>query len=151
MLIRPARRKDANAIARLARDLAASVSEVDPGTATDDLLKYGFGADTWFDCIVAEHTSGVLGFALYSRRYEAHTRSRTLWLADLCVAPDHRNTGVGTMLISALKTTAAELGCVAIVLELWTRNEQARRFYESVGAHVAGDLSVVMIPTTGTD
>jgi len=139
------------ALAPRAEVRTGTVSDPDPGTGIDDLLKYGFGADNWFDCIVAEDTSRVVGFALYCRRYEAHTRSRTLWLADLCVAPDHRNKGVGKMLISALKTTAAELGCQAVALDLWTRNEHARRFYESVGAHVAGDLSVVMIPTTGTD
>lgn len=151
MLIRPARREDASAIAGLARDLAASVRDPDPGTGIDELLKYGFGADNWFDCIVAEHMSGVIGFASYCRRYEAHTRTRTLWLADLCVARDHRNKGVGTMLIDALKTTAAGLGCEAIVLDLWTRNEQARRFYASIGARIAQDLYLVAIPTTGTD
>lgn len=150
MKIRQARRDDADAIARLARNLAAQVGDPDPGAGSADFLKYGFGADKWFDCMVAEHMSGVIGFASYCRRYEAHTRTRTLWLADLCVARDHRNKGVGTMLIDAIKTTAAGLGCEAIVLDLWTRNEQARSFYEAVGARVAQDLSVVTIPTTGT-
>lgn len=146
MQIRPALETDVPAIAQLARDLARHVADPDPGPETDDLIRLGFGDDKWFDCIVAEIDAEVVGFASYGKRYEIHTRSRRLWLGDLVVARQCRNRGLGNALMAALRQKAAEMGCDAIVLDLWTENGSARSFYRDVGAVRQADLEVLLLP-----
>jgi ribosomal protein S18 acetylase RimI-like enzyme len=51
----------------------------------------------------------------------------------LAVAPEHRRQGLGRQLMSWLTTTAIEAGVFRINLELRTRNESARIFYECLG------------------
>jgi GNAT superfamily N-acetyltransferase len=134
------------AVARLARELAFHVADPDPGAGTADLLKLGFGEGNWFDCLVAETDTCIVGFALYCKRFEAHTRSRKLWLADLVVSEQHRGRGVGRLLMEALKQRANRLGCDGIALELWAENKSALAFYEKVGALRANMLEVRVIP-----
>ena len=147
MLIRTARKTDIAAIARLSRQLAAHVADPDPGPDAGELTGLGFADDSWFDCLVAEVDAEVVGFALYCRRLEAHTRSRQLWLGDLVVAAHHRRRGAGRMLLSALRRKAVDMGCDGIVLELWTENRTARDFYDSVGGERDTGLEIWRIPS----
>ncbi|PWE29882.1 GNAT family N-acetyltransferase [Maritimibacter sp. 55A14] len=146
MRIRSALEADVPAIARLARELASHVADPDPGVETDELFRLGFREDRWFDCLVAEIGAEVVGFASYSRRFEIHTRSRRLWLGDLVVTHRCRNRGLGEALVVALRQKAVELGCDAIVLDLWADNASARAFYRKVGAAQDAELEVHLIP-----
>ncbi len=56
----------------------------------------------------------------------------------LAVAPEHRLQGLGRQLIDWLTATAIEAGVFRINLELRTRNEQARAFYEKLGFEALG-------------
>lgn len=146
MRVRAARDTDVIAIAQLARELADHVADPDPGEDTSDLLDLGFGDGRWFDCIVAEIGSEIIGFALYCKRFEAHTRSRKLWLGDLVITKQHRSRGVGEMLVDALRQKAIALGCDGIMLELWVDNPAARDFYAKMGAELNAELKVFLIP-----
>lgn len=117
MRVRTARDGDVTAIAQLSRELAGHVADPDPRPDVGELIELGFGDCRWFDCLVAEIDSEVVGFASYSKRFEAHTRSRKLWLGDL------------------------------VVLELWAENSMARDFYEKAGAKLDAALEVHLIPT----
>lgn len=147
MHVRTARDGDVTAIAQLSRELAGHVADPDPGPDIGELIELGFGDCRWFDCLVAEIDSEVVGFALYCKRFEAHTRSRKLWLGDLVVTKRHRSRGVGEMLINALRQRAIELGCDGIVLELWAENSMARAFYGKAGAKLDAELEVHLLPT----
>lgn len=146
MRIRMARDTDVTAIAQLARELADHVADPDPGTDTEELLNLGFGDGRWFDCVVAEIGSEIVGFALYCKRFEAHTRSRKLWLGDLVIAKRHRNRGIGEMLVDTLRKEAIALGCDGIVLELWVNNTMGRDFYVKMGATLDNELDVYSLP-----
>jgi ribosomal protein S18 acetylase RimI-like enzyme len=130
MKIRQALPEDMAAIAELSRELAAHVNDPDPGSEYSVLVDCAFGLDRWFECLVAEEANRIVGFALFCRRFEAHTRKKRLWLGDLCVAKDKRRDGMGRSLIAAVKTRAAQLGCAAVDLELARGNDLARSFYE---------------------
>jgi ribosomal protein S18 acetylase RimI-like enzyme len=117
------------AVAELSRELAAHVDDPDPGSDASLLLDCGFGPDRWFECHVAEDGNRIVGFALFCRRFEAHTRERRLWLGDLCVSRDQRHRGIGRALVAAVQTRATELGCAAVDLELARGNDVARSFY----------------------
>jgi ribosomal protein S18 acetylase RimI-like enzyme len=56
----------------------------------------------------------------------------------LAVAPAHRRQGLGRQLMDWLTATAIEAGVFRINLELRTRNEPARLFYEGLGFEQLG-------------
>jgi ribosomal protein S18 acetylase RimI-like enzyme len=56
----------------------------------------------------------------------------------LAVAPEHRRQGLGRQLMDWLTLTATEAGVFRIDLELRTRNEPARKFYENLGFESRG-------------
>lgn len=93
MELRTARDGDVTAIAARSRERALHVADPDPGLDYREWLELGFGEDRWLDCLVAEIDSEVVGYAFYRKRYEAHTRSRTLWLGDLVAAKQYRGRG----------------------------------------------------------
>ena len=130
MKIRQALPEDMVAVAELSRELAAHVDDPDPGSDASLLLNCGFGPDRWFECLVAEDGNRIVGFALFCRRFEAHTREKRVWLGDLCVARNQRRHGIGRALVAAVQARAAELGCAAVDLELARGNDVARSFYE---------------------
>ena len=79
--------------------------------------------------LVAVCDSSIVGFAV-AVPYLEH---RLLHLADLAVAPEWRGRGIGSMLLSQLENIALEAGIVAVFLETWVSNIEARRFYERRG------------------
>ena len=54
-------------------------------------------------------------------------------LQNLAVAPANRRQGIGEVLLGALSEEARGRGCVAVFLEVASRNEPAKRLYESFG------------------
>ncbi|HTE78947.1 MAG TPA: GNAT family N-acetyltransferase [Xanthobacteraceae bacterium] len=148
MKIRQARRADMAEIAELSRQLAAHVNDPDPGADTSLLLECGSGPDRWFECLVAEDASRIVGFVLFCRKFEAHTRTKRLWLGDLCVVRDRRRDGIGQALIAAVQSRAAELGCATIDFELAHDNATARAFYEQLGAATCDGVEPLRLPVS---
>lgn len=52
--IRPMTRRDAAAVAQMARELAAVLKDPEPALDPNDLVRDGIGPERWFDCLVAE-------------------------------------------------------------------------------------------------
>jgi hypothetical protein len=77
MKVREATRADMAGTAELSRQLAAHVNDPDPSADASLLLECGFGPDRWFECLVAEDANRIVGFALFCRKFEAHTRDET--------------------------------------------------------------------------
>jgi copper chaperone CopZ/GNAT superfamily N-acetyltransferase len=133
MEIREAEAADMPEVAELSRELAAHVGDPDPGADAKLLAECGFGPERWFECLIALVDARIVGYALYCRLFEAHTRAKRLWLGDLYVGQRARGIGVGRALVAALRKRAADLGCDAFSLELARGNDIARSFYESLG------------------
>src|SRR3954447_5337263 len=140
MKIRQASPEDMAAVAGLSRVLAAHVNDPDPGSDVSLLLDGGFGPDRWFECLVAEDGNRIVGFALFCRRFEAHTREKRVWLGDLCVAEDRRRDGIGRALVAAVQAHAAKSSCTAVDFELARGNDLARSFYKSLKAMVCNEI-----------
>jgi GNAT superfamily N-acetyltransferase len=130
-------------ISELSRELAAHVGDPDPGSDASLLSDSGFGHDRWFECFVG----GIVGFVLFCRRFEAHTRQKRLWLADVYVTESQRRDGIGCALIAAVQARAAELGCTAIDFELARGNHAARAFYEHLSGVVYEAIESWRLPT----
>ncbi len=54
-------------------------------------------------------------------------------ILNLAVKAEYRRQGVGKALLEAVRAEAAALGCKSLMLEVASRNEAARRLYESAG------------------
>ena len=147
MRVRPAQPEDMAGVSEMARALAAHVEDADPGDGADALIRSGFGAERWFECLVAEtNDEKLVGFALACRRYEAHMGRRSLWIGDLYVCPTARRARVARALLSGLAEHARGLGCTHITWELWRRNDVAQAFYAALGAHADDEVAPMSLP-----
>jgi GNAT superfamily N-acetyltransferase len=60
------------------------------------------------------------------------------WVASMWVAPTHRRTGLGTMLMDAVRSWAHTLGAAELFLMVTSNNSPAMRFYERCGFKFTG-------------
>lgn len=61
------------------------------------------------------------------------TDIKTLYIDDLCVFEDLRGRHIGRALYEYARDFAKKSGCYNLTLNVWSCNESAQRFYESVG------------------
>jgi GNAT superfamily N-acetyltransferase len=145
-LIRPYRPADAPALSALAREMAADLSDPPPALDATMLERATGGKEPWCELLVAEAADGpLLGFVLFSRRFEAHMARFSLWIADLHVALHARRKGVARALMQAVARRATELDCPLIAWDLWVENDWARAFYLALGAEIDDGLQVLRI------
>ena len=60
----------------------------------------------------------------------------TLYIDDLCVDQNRRNEHIGTALYKYVLEFARESGCHNVTLNVWECNENAMKFYASLGLSV---------------
>lgn len=94
-------------------------------------------ADSTRPIFVAESEDNVLGYAFCMLQCPM-TNSvlnpiKTLYIDDLCVDENCRGEKIGTKLFQRVKMFAREKGCYNITLNVWSFNESAMKFYESLG------------------
>ena len=61
------------------------------------------------------------------------TDIKTLYIDDLCVFENLRGQHIGRALYEYTKDFAKKSGCYNLTLNVWSCNESAQKFYESVG------------------
>jgi GNAT superfamily N-acetyltransferase len=144
-IIRPMRSGDAAKVIDMARELAAAVGDAKPKFVESDLVKDGSGPERWFDCLVAEIESQLVGYALVCKGFEAHTGRKRLWLGDFYVRPSARRNGTGRALMMAVARHALQLGCDAVYWELWRMNVAGGTFYRNLQAEEVADLAVMRL------
>jgi len=81
----------------------------------DDVWGYSF-------CIVQQHVD-----------HPVMTDIKTLYIDDLCVDETARGKKIGKLLYEASLDLARSLGCYNLTLNVWSCNESALRFYQSLG------------------
>ena len=62
-------------------------------------------------------------------------------LVGMWVEPEHRGTGVATMLVDAISTWAKRSASRTLILWVVVENLRARRFYERAGFYGTGDFA----------
>lgn len=86
---------------------------------------------------LAERDGEPLGYALtrvVDRPANPYMRRRLfLRVEEICVDERFRRQGVGHALMEAVREDAKALGCPRVVLDVWAFNEEAMRFYQSMG------------------
>ena len=87
--------------------------------------------------ILAEEDNKVIGICIVSfRNRTCMIERRTAYMDDLCVDENIRGKGIGKNLFDCAKQKAKEMGAERLDLMVWEFNENARKFYESMGMNV---------------
>jgi len=118
-----ARPTDARAIAEMSRDL---IEQGLTWSWTPARVQH-FISGPESSVVVARRERQVAAFAIM------HFGEEVAHLNLLAVAAEHRRQGLGRQLMDWLTATAVEAGVFRINLEVRTRNDTARIFYESMG------------------
>jgi GNAT superfamily N-acetyltransferase len=135
-VIRPATAADVPQILAFVRALA--VYERAPAgavTATEEgLLRDGFGAQPFYECLLAEHDGQPAGFALFFFNYSTWRGRPGVYLEDLFVLPELRGKGIGKALLQRVAAAAVAKGCRRLQWEVLDWNTPAIDFYRAMGA-----------------
>jgi GNAT superfamily N-acetyltransferase len=77
---------------------------------------------------------GVVGCALWFLNFSTWRGVHGVYLEDLFVRPDHRGTGLGRALLTALAAVCVERGYARLEWVVLDWNEPSIRFYRMIGA-----------------
>jgi GNAT superfamily N-acetyltransferase len=136
LLIRPAAPGDVAEVVAMIRELAEYERALREVVATEDHLHRTLFAETpaVFGHVAVTADGQLAGMALWFLNYSTWLGSHNLYLEDLFVRPDFRNTGIGSRLLQTLAAICVERGYER--LEWWVLdwNDSARGFYHSIGA-----------------
>ena len=144
--IRPATPADLPAIVGLIRELAVFESLGHLMVATpESMAPHLFGPRPAAEAVVAEADGQVVAFALFFTNFSTFLGQPGLYLEDLYVQPAHRNAGLGKALLQHLGALAVERGCGRFEWSVLDWNENAIRFYQSMGATVMPDWRICRI------
>jgi len=86
---------------------------------------------------VAVEETAVLGYGFcVVERFHQHSVMNdrtTLYIDDICVLETHRGKHIGTEIYNEIVRYAKYRGCYNVTLNVWSCNESAMKFYESLG------------------
>lgn len=144
--IRPATRGDVPVILELIRGLAEYEKLAHECVATEARLEETlFGARPQAEVIIAMADGVPAGFALFFSNYSTFLAREGIYLEDLFVKPAFRGRGIGKQLLAHLARVAVERGCGRLEWSVLDWNEDAIRFYESLGAKAMDEWTVFRV------
>ena len=128
LTIREATPSDAPRLAALLGQLGYPAEAAAAGRRLDVLLK-----DDDARVLVAEHRSGVVGFASLFVEHLLEHEDPACRLTAIAVDEDARGQGVGAALVRAVEEEARRRGCYAVVLTSGDHRADAHAFYRGLG------------------
>ncbi|HUY65948.1 MAG TPA: GNAT family N-acetyltransferase [Acidimicrobiales bacterium] len=134
-MIREAAEGDVEVLIELINELARFERSADSVMIDRDLLHAALfdGSPNVFTH-VAEEDGNILGMAIWFLNFSTWTGRNGIYLEDLYVRPEARGRGVGLALISELASIAHRSGYGRVEWSVLDWNEEALRFYRSLGA-----------------
>ena len=134
-MIRPAAAEDVGALIELIHDLAEFERSPQSVHITDGQLHDAlFGTSPSVFAHVAEERGRIVGMAIWFLTFSTWTGRHGIHLEDLYVRPEARSTGVGRALLAELAAIALRSGYARVEWSVLDWNENALRFYRSLGA-----------------
>ncbi|MEO5697996.1 MAG: GNAT family N-acetyltransferase [Burkholderiaceae bacterium] len=144
--LRSAELRDVAAIVALIRELAEFEKLSDLVQVTPEKLRPQlFGERPAAEALVAERDGQVVAFALFFTNFSTFLAQPGLYLEDLFVRADHRGCGIGKALLTRLASLALERNLGRFEWSVLDWNENAIRFYESMGATVMPDWRICRV------
>lgn len=127
-------------ILRCIRGLAEYERLAHECVATEALLRESlFGESPVAQVVLAMAGGEAAGFALWFRNYSTFLAKPGIYLEDLFVFPAFRGRGIGRKLLEHLAQVAMSLGYGRLEWAVLDWNEDAIRFYKSLGATPMSD------------
>jgi GNAT superfamily N-acetyltransferase len=144
--IRNATIADVPVILDFIRGLAEYEREPKAVMATEaDLLRDGFGPDPKYRCLSAEWDTKPAGFAFFHYSYSTWRGQPGLYLEDLFVLPEMRSKGIGKALLQRIAEIAVRENCYGVPWMVLEWNEQALKFYGTLGAEILGEWETMLL------
>ena len=133
--VREARESDVEPILQLVRELAHYERAPEAVKATPEHFRAAlFGPQPAAYALVAEVEGEVVGFALYFLNFSTWEGVHGIYLEDLFVQPEHRGTGLGKALLTALAEIAVDRGYARVEWWVLDWNTPSIEFYRRLGA-----------------
>lgn len=134
--IRSAKRSDSKQIIELINKLAKFEKLKPPDeNAKKRLINDAFGKNPKFKVTVADdRTEKLLGYAFYFFTYSSFLARKTLYLEDIFITEDYRNTGIGKLFFDELVKIAKKNNCGRMEWAVLDWNVNAIKFYDKLGA-----------------
>ena len=144
--IRPATRADVPRILKFIRGLAEYEKLAHECEASERQLEQTlFGERPSAEVVIAYRDAEAVGFALFFHNYSTFLAKPGLYLEDLFVDPAARGHGVGRALLAHLAGLAVQRDCGRFEWSVLDWNEDAIRFYESLGARPMSDWTIYRV------
>jgi GNAT superfamily N-acetyltransferase len=141
--IRKSTTSDVPLILSFIKDLAKYENLSHEVVATEELLRENlFGENPKAEVILGYYQNEPAAFALFFHNFSTFLGKPGLYLEDLFVKPEYRGKGFGKIMLAYLAKLAKERNCGR--LEWWVLdwNEQALKFYRSIGARAMDEWTV---------
>jgi GNAT superfamily N-acetyltransferase len=150
--IRPATELDVPLIVRFIRELAEYERLRHECVADEDSVRRTlFGSPRFAEVLIADSDGEAAGFALFFHNYSTFLAKPGVYLEDLYVRPEMRSRGIGRALLSRLAAIARERNCGRLEWAVLNWNEDAIRFYRSLGAQPQDQWTVYRVTGTALD
>ncbi len=145
LTFRYADKKDTELILKFIVELAKYEELENEVVATEQLLEEWLFEKKKAEVIFAVSGGKEIGFALFFHNFSTFLGRSGIYLEDLYVMPEYRDSGYGKAILKKLAQIALERGCGR--LEWWCldRNKPAIDFYLSLGAEAMDEWTVYRI------
>ena len=145
--IRTAQPKDCPRLLDLLQQICALHSEIRPDLFQNGSSKYTVESlekllddSTRLTFVAVDEQDSVMGYIfcilIDHTQNSARCSNKELYIDDLCVDAQYRREGIGDALFKKAVSTAKELGCHNVTLNVWEGNDSALRFYEKHGMKI---------------
>ena len=151
--IRAATTADIPAILAMIRELAEFERMLDLVRATEEGLRtHLFGPSRAAESVLACDREGrPLAYAIFFHNFSTFVGAPGLYLEDLYVRPPYRGQGIGKQLLVYLARLAKERGCQRFEWSVLDWNENAIRFYKSLGAKPMDQWTTFRLDSSALD
>ena len=122
-------------------------SRFDPDGKHERLAEFLFGPDRAAICLVATVGSRMVGYSTLNEEFSTWSAAHYLHMDTLFVDADHRNLGIGDLLMAEVKRIADQLGVDQIQWQTPAWNHDAARFYRRHKARAQHKLRFTLEPS----
>jgi GNAT superfamily N-acetyltransferase len=144
--VREASEGDVPLILTFIRELADYEKLSHEVVATEEGLRESlFAGRRYAEVLIAEHDGAPAGFALYFHNFSTFLGKPGIYLEDLYVRPELRESGIGRQLLVKLAHLALERGCGRLEWSVLDWNEPSIGFYRQLGAVAMDDWTVYRV------
>jgi GNAT superfamily N-acetyltransferase len=139
--IRPGTEKDIPVVLDFIR-LLAQYEKLAVKTTKADLRKVLFSDCPAVFSLLALRDGEPAAYAIYYFTFSSMEGKRSLWLEDLFVKPEYRQSGIGQALMSYVARIAIENDCGRCEWIVLDWNTTAQGFYKGLGAEIKPDWRI---------